>query len=207
MSAVSPALPAVVALAGRRIDAPGAQPARFPLANVERVTVRLAAGFRRVGAVALVCSAACGADLIALDVAAAQGLRRRIVLPFEASRFAETSVCDRPGEWSAAFWRHVGAAEREGNLVVLRPSGDDDQDYLAANLAILAEAQALARAFAPVKPSLHAFAIWDGTPRSGTDATAAFLALATLRHFRIVTIPSGYGAGRHLAPARDRGAG
>ncbi|WP_041681052.1 hypothetical protein [Cupriavidus sp. DF5525] len=190
MSAVPPALPAVVALAGRRIDAAGAQPARFPPANVERVAERIAAGFRLVGAAALVCSAACGADLIALDVAAKQGLRRRIVLPFEASRFVETSVRDRQGDWSAAFWRHVGAAEREGDLVVLQPSGEDDQDYRMANTRILVEAQALARAFAPAKPSLHAFAVWDGQPRPGADATMAFVELATLSHFHIVTIPS-----------------
>lgn len=190
MSAVPPAVPAVVALAGRRIDAVGAQPARFPPANVERVAERIAAGLQRVGAVALVCSAACGADLTALDVAEEQGLRRRIVLPFEASRFVETSVCDRPGEWSAAFWRHVSAAEREGNLVVLQPSGDDDQDYRTATARILVEAQALVRALAPVKPSLHAFAIWDGKPRPGADATVAFVELATLWHFHIVTIPS-----------------
>lgn len=190
MSAVLPATPAVVALAGRRIDAADAQPARFPLANTERVAARIAAGFRLVGAAALVCSAACGADLIALDLAAKQGLRRRIVLPFEPSRFVETSVQDRPGNWTEAFWQQVGAAEREGDLVVLQPSGNDQEDYRRANTRILEEARAVARAFAPATPLLHAFAVWDEAIRPGVDATAEFLELAALSHFHIATIPT-----------------
>lgn len=191
MSAMPPALPAVVALAGRRIDAAGVQPARFPPANVELVAERISASFRLVGAVSLMCAAAYGADLVALDVAAKQEMRRRIVLPFEASRlFVKTSVRDRPGDWSGAFWQHVGDTEREGDLVVLQTSGDNAHDYRSAIARISAEAQALAIAFAPVKPALHAFAVWDGTPRPGTDMTVAFLEQATLRHFYIVTIPS-----------------
>ena len=48
----------------------------------------------------LVCSAACGADLIALQAAGRVSLRRRIVLPFEPSRFRDSSVVDRPGDWA-----------------------------------------------------------------------------------------------------------
>ena len=79
---------AVAALAGRRIDAPDAKEARFPPANVARVRERIAAALREHDVVALVASAACGADLIALDEAAKLGIRRRIVLPFRASRSA-----------------------------------------------------------------------------------------------------------------------
>jgi hypothetical protein len=63
----------VAALAGRRVDAADAAAPRFPLANVGAVRERLKTLLRAQGSAALVCSAACGADLIALDVAGALG--------------------------------------------------------------------------------------------------------------------------------------
>ena len=65
---------------------------------------------------ALVCSAACGADLIALEEAERLGLRRRIVLPFSPRQFRETSVTDRPGDWGPFFDRLVEAAKVAGDL-------------------------------------------------------------------------------------------
>ena len=59
----------IVALAGRRIDAPGADAERFPLAAVELVRERLHNLLSEKGASTLVCSAACGADLLALAAA------------------------------------------------------------------------------------------------------------------------------------------
>jgi ABC-type enterobactin transport system permease subunit len=54
----------------------------FPLEAVAIVRRRLADLLVQEHAVALVCSAACGADLIALEEAERLGLRRRIILPF-----------------------------------------------------------------------------------------------------------------------------
>jgi hypothetical protein len=55
----------IVALAGRRIDAQDADPPRFPLEAVSTVRQRLADLLVQERTVALVCSAACGSDLIA----------------------------------------------------------------------------------------------------------------------------------------------
>src|SRR5215510_14628657 len=98
----------VAALAGRRIDAADASTSRFPLANTELVRERLQALLRAEQSDALVCSAAYGADLIALDVAGALGLRRRVVLPFAAERFRQSSVTDRPGDWGPLFDQIIG---------------------------------------------------------------------------------------------------
>src|SRR6202007_3063310 len=101
---------------------------------------------------ARVCSAACGADLIALEEAERLGLRRRIVLPFPAKRFRETSVTDRPGEWGALYDRLIGEAKAAGDLVVLSGTGDDDAAYAAANTTIVHEAEELARATSDGRP-------------------------------------------------------
>ena len=113
-----------IALAGRRIDAPDAETPRFPLANVPLVRDRLRAFFVERGAGTLVCSAACGADLVALEAAESLGMRRRIVLPFDPARFRQTSVTDRPGDWGPTYDRLVETARREGDLVVLEGAGE-----------------------------------------------------------------------------------
>ena len=74
--------PAVIALTGRQIDAPETDPPRFPLENIPMVRQRLVDMLAAERADALVCSAACGADLIALEEAERLGIRRCVVLPF-----------------------------------------------------------------------------------------------------------------------------
>jgi hypothetical protein len=86
----------VIALAGRRIDAAGTKTPRFPLQNAETVRTRCRHFLQNRGAAALVCSAACGADLIALSEARQLAVRRRVVLPFGRNRFRQTSVVAVP---------------------------------------------------------------------------------------------------------------
>src|SRR5687768_5169361 len=99
---------ATIAFAGRRIDAPGARVARFPLKNVPVVTKRIQDALEAARASTLVCSAAAGADLLALTVAGQLGLGCHILLPFAIERFRVTSVIDRPDErWGALFDREI----------------------------------------------------------------------------------------------------
>ncbi|PWC84720.1 hypothetical protein TSH100_17045 [Azospirillum sp. TSH100] len=179
----------VVALAGRRIDPTGAPQPRFPLEQAEEVGRRIAEAFRRVGAVALVSSAACGADLVALEQAERLGLRRRIVLPFAPDRFRNTSVIDRPGPWGTVFDRQVAAAMAADDLVVLRQGGGDDA-YAAANEVILREAQALAAPVGGSQRRQFAMLVWEGSPRPGNDATAQFGTLARMAGFSLESIPT-----------------
>jgi hypothetical protein len=174
--------PAIVALAGRRIDAPGAAP-RFPLDAVPLVRRRLAEALAAEQARGLVCSAACGADLVALEEAERLGIRRRIILPFAPGRFRAGSVTDRPGDFGPVFDRVVAAAEAAGDLVVMDISGGSDDDaYAAATAAIISEAQALAGDNgAPSR--MVAMLVWEGAARAGIDATAAFGSLARAAGF------------------------
>jgi hypothetical protein len=180
---------AVIALAGRRIDAPGSDPPRFPLDKVPTARRRLAKLMSVEDVTALVCSAACGADLVALEEAERLGLRRRIVLPFPPKRFRKTSVVDRPGDWGPVFDRLISAAERAGDLVVLSAeTGNDDAAYAAANEAIIHEAQLLADATAPSR--LIAVVVWEGEARAGNDATEAFRHLASIAGFEQRSVPT-----------------
>jgi hypothetical protein len=59
----------IVAAAGRRIDASDASPPRFPLANRDVVPERIRTTLIEHGATGIVAAGACGADLLAQDVA------------------------------------------------------------------------------------------------------------------------------------------
>lgn len=164
----------IVAIAGRRIDAPGAQPPRFPLARQEQTRSRILAQLKKLGATATVSSAACGADLLALQAARELGIRRRIILPYHEDWFLEDSVTDRPGDWEALYRSLLAEAREAGDLVTLDfPRGSDDA-FRAANEAILSEAQRLAREESPGDPAaaLGGLIVWEGAPRGPDDVTA-----------------------------------
>ncbi len=161
----------VIALAGRRIDAPSSSTPRFPLENVALVRARIRGLFEACGASALVSSAACGADLLALTEGGAMGIERCVVLPFHRDRFRETSVVDRPGDWGVLYDRVLDEVEARGILVVLDSVPDDADAYAAVNRTILDQAAVLA---AQLRVVAAAALVWDGSPRGGDDLTKAF---------------------------------
>jgi hypothetical protein len=175
----------IIALAGRRIDAAGAETPRFPSENIELVRGRLRDLFERNEAKALVSSAACGADLLALQEAETLGMRRRVVLPFDRRRFRETSVVDRPGDWGNLYDRIVDQVEATGDLVILSLGSDDANAFNAANGAILDEAMALWR---ELKLQTIGVLVWDGSPRGEEDLTRSFGDEARARGFSVIEI-------------------
>ena len=182
----------VVALAGRRIDA--GDEGRFPLPNVPFVEERISNLLRARGARALVCSAACGADLLALAAAEALGLRRRVVLPFAPERFRESSVIDRPGDWGPAYDRIIDAVTRTSDLVVLAGTDEGGVAYAAANERILDEAMRLANVGAAptISPEIaFAVIVWDGRSRGDDDATERFAASARRRGLVVEEVLTG----------------
>jgi hypothetical protein len=132
---------------------------------------------------ALVASAACGADLLAHELAGTFGLRRLVVLPFDVERFRAVSVVDRPGAWGTLFDRVVEEVTAAGDLVILRAAPTDAESFAAANDRILYEANRLALEQAPATWRVLALAVWEGRARGPGDTTAAFLAAARARGF------------------------
>jgi hypothetical protein len=185
---------AVVALAGRRIDASDAERPRFPLANVEVVGERLRILLADLKPSVIVCSAACGADLLALDAARRLGIRRRIVLPFDASRFRVTSVVDRPGKWDALFDSLYEEARSSNDVVVLSCTGEGGNAYAAATERIITETLALAKeeinqeGAASSTGGPTAVVVWEGGSRGEGDLTAKFAALAARSGMRVVEV-------------------
>ena len=163
----------VAALAGRRIDAKDAKVVQFPLANVPAVKLSLSELLRKEQVGLLICSAASGADLLALDAALDTGIRCRIILPFDPKHFRRTSVVDRPGDWGGLFDRIISLVDGEGGLIVLNGDVSAECSYQQANEAIIREAVTASN----TRPL--AILVWEGRPRAKDDATAEFRRLAS----------------------------
>jgi hypothetical protein len=189
MSPASSSSQSVIALAGRRIDAEGAQPPRFPYANAEAVRASLARTLEESATSMLIASAACGSDLLALDAASRLNIRARVVLPFAPDVFRRTSVVDRtqPAYWGALYDRLVAEARECGDLIVLDRDRDDSGAYVAANEAIIA--QALLAADKAVPPARRlAVIVWEGRSRGSNDVTDHFRRMAREHGFSIKEI-------------------
>jgi hypothetical protein len=162
----------IIALAGRRVDAIDAKQRRFSSEpeNIERVRQRLRTMFITQGSIALVSSAACGADLLALEEAGRLGLRRKIVLPFNPAKFKLTSVIDRLGDWGTLYDKAIAEADARGDLMVLA-SELEDGAYIRTNHTIIEEAIALGN---HLEDSVSALLVWEGRSRGAGDLTEEF---------------------------------
>jgi len=191
----------IVAFAGRRIDATDVKTPRFPLNQVDVVQKKIEELFRRDNVKTLTCSAACGADLIALQVAQKLGIHYRIILPFVSERFRVTSVMDRPctqeWNWGILFDQVIDIAQEKGELVVVETDEDRQTAYQSVNQAILNEALQQGRIQAATVPlqeihKVQAVIAWDGHPRGPRDLTLHFAEEARSRGLavkEILTLP------------------
>lgn len=162
----------VFLLAGRRPDPQDADVSRFPIANAIVVRERVRALMVEREPSCLVCSAACGADLLALDAAGDLGIERSVVLPFNVDAFRMSSVTDRPGHWGPLFDRLVRDVEASGGLTVLDEDQDSDKAYAVVNDHLLEIA--LGRG-----ASVIAVTVWEGRSRGNDDLTAHMAELAS----------------------------
>ena len=175
----------IVASAGRRIDETNAETSRFPLENVALTRARIFEFLKKEAATILVCSAACGADLLILEAAGQLKIERHIILPFERERFRTTSVIDRPGDWGKPFDEICGEVEKQGNLTVLKDFENDSDAYSAATTEILNKAESLQSTGENQKLALL---IWEGNVKSEDDETAGFATKANARNFVVKEI-------------------
>jgi hypothetical protein len=163
----------VAALAGRRIDPPNSTSLRFPLSHVASVRTKIKETFLSEKIDLLVCAAASGADLIALEEASKLKIEYRIVLPLDPTEFRASSVTDRPGSWGPSYDGLVATARSSKNLIVVEKQLSNEDAYHYATQVILEEANAAA---APEKAL--AIIVWDGRSRGADDFSVLFRKLA-----------------------------
>jgi class 3 adenylate cyclase/tetratricopeptide (TPR) repeat protein len=104
-------IPPVLIYSGHMIDRPDRSTARFPAALEQSVRAQVRAAFERLSPIAAYGSAACGADLLCLEVAREAGCETHIVLPFPPDAFREASVAFAGGDWTERLDRALENAD------------------------------------------------------------------------------------------------
>jgi hypothetical protein len=175
----------VAVLAGRRPDALDTDVARFPVTRIPIVRRELSEVFVKEEFTSLVCAAACGADLLALEVAVELDLEIYIVLPFDSDQFRHLSVIDRPGDWVAVYDQLIAQTRDTGHLQELDLASEDSTTFLEANEAIIRQARKVAEVdgMSPI-----AIVVWDGQSRGEDDVTQNFKQLCQQADFRVIEI-------------------
>ncbi|MDB5226225.1 MAG: hypothetical protein JWN78_418 [Bacteroidota bacterium] len=180
----------IVALAGRRIDAENSKLTRFPLANIGIVRERIRDFFVINKVSALVCSGACGSDLLALEVAGELGIHSIMVIPFKKDIFLAKSVSDRPGNWAILFNSIYQNLNKESAVIVLDYSINDRNVYEKTNLEIITRAcdifNKVKKDSAKVK--ISSVIIWEGQPKETNDTTEHFRQESLKREIEIKEI-------------------
>lgn len=187
----------IVALAGRRVDAPDTKTPRFPLSLIDSVKVKLTTCLKNANATHLISSGACGADLLAMMAAEELLIPKTMILPFDAETFRSTSVTDRPGNWGLIYDTTVQDLKDSGQLIELNLDINDPEVYAKVNLHMLDLAQIVAEQTRlengnknNAAERIMALIVWEGTPKDADDTTYHFLKEAQKRNFVIKEILS-----------------
>lgn len=129
------------------------------------------------------CSAACGADLIALDIAMKNTISWHIILSHHIETFREQSVTDRPGNWGAIFDRIISNTPSD-RLTILPDTPETKDPYKTAVSSIIDIATSY-RALSHVS-----IAVWDEKKRGTGDTTAFFVEQSIIHNIEVIHINS-----------------
>ncbi len=135
--------PTVTAFAGHMIDAPQRPMPRFPAALEPAVTAAIRDRLARMHRPILYTSAACGADLIAIEVALELGTEVNVLLPFNRDDFVRTSVAVGGVGWIERFDAALARATR---VVAATQESHLGDDVLFEHAAMLVEGLTALRA-------------------------------------------------------------
>ncbi|HVN34206.1 MAG TPA: adenylate/guanylate cyclase domain-containing protein [Casimicrobiaceae bacterium] len=144
--------PTVTAFAGHMIDAPDRSAPRFPAALEPAVGAAIRDRLARMHQPIVYTSAACGADLIAIEAALDLGAEVNVLLPFNRDDFIRTSVAVGGGGWTERF---DAALSRASRVIAATEESHLGDDVLFEHAAMLVEGlTALRAAQLETEPSL-----------------------------------------------------
>jgi hypothetical protein len=163
-------IPPILVFTGNMIDRPGRHTPRFPAAIETAVRAAVTERLAALRPLAVYGSAACGADILCLEVARGLGCETHVVLPFPAVEFRRTSVDYAGGNWGERFERVLAAADSVTIASDHRASGSA-ATFEYANLILTGMGELRAQV---LDTTLCGLATWD--PRiSGFAGGAASL--------------------------------
>ncbi len=103
-------IPPVLVLTGNMIDREGRPVPRFPAGLESAVRQAMRDSLQAARPLAAYGSAACGADILGMEIVHELGGEIHVVLPFPPNEFRTASVDVAPGDWGARFDRLLEVA-------------------------------------------------------------------------------------------------
>ena len=175
-------IPPVLVFTGHMIDAPGRDEPRFPPHMAEEVRRRIRSKIESLRPAAAYGSAACGADILCLEVVRELGGELHIVLPFPAEQFRSESVefC-KQGDWGERFQRLLDDAS-EVMVISEKPPPCGASTFEYANLVMTGLARLRSQV---LDTKLHGIAIWDGSIAGDVGGTSTVVGM--WRRYGVVT--------------------
>ena len=161
-------IPPIVVFAGHMIDDARRAVPRFPASLEAAVRRELQTRLPALAPAAVYASAACGADLLCLEIARELGAETHVVLPFPAADFRRVSVDFASASWGERFERALAAASSVTVTSDHYASGSA-ATFEYANLVLTGGARLRAQ---QLDTSLEALAVCDleADPRRGGTA-------------------------------------
>lgn len=175
-------------LAGRRIDPEHASVQRFPRDSVDTVSESIKGVFTECSVTTLICSAAAGADLLALRIALDFGISCRVIISSSTEAFRRDSVSDLGSEWDQMFSDVVQRIGLE-NLICIPAGNDDASSFRQVNERLFQEALA-AKESQGAATEILCLAVWDLRRKEGADFTAEFIDIAHRLGLQVLSIPT-----------------
>jgi class 3 adenylate cyclase/tetratricopeptide (TPR) repeat protein len=166
----------IVACSGHLIDSPGKN-RRFPQEAEVIVRAKIEENLDFLGATCGYSSAACGTDIIFLEVMAARGCETHVFLPFSKEKFIQSSVRREGLDWEARFEKVLDQATSV-HYVTSEGYYGDDSLFTFCNDVMLGFAAMRARGL-DEEPNLLLF--WDGN--SGQEGGTGEVAESWRRTF------------------------
>ena len=174
-------IPPVVVFTGNMIDQPDRPSPRFSRAMEPAVRAALRERLTAIAPLAAYGSAACGADLLCLEIARELGGETHVVLPFPPAEFRRASVDFAAGDWGERFDRALAAADSVTVASDHRASGSA-ATFEYANLILTGLGKLRAQV---LDTSLRALAVWDPEARGAAGGSASLVSLWEERGFAV----------------------
>jgi hypothetical protein len=167
------AIPPVLAVTGSMIDQPGRGTPRFPGGLEHAVREALRERLAAIAPVAVYGSAACGADILALELVREMGGETHVVLPFPPAEFRRASVDFAGGDWGERFERVLAGADSVTVTSDHRASGSAATfDY--ANLVLTGMARLRAQV---LDTAARGLAVWDPGAQGAAGGSASLVSV------------------------------
>ena len=178
------ATPPVLVFSGHMIDGPERATPRFPASFEGAVRDALRARIAALAPLAAYGSAACGVDLLCLELARDAGAETHVVLPFPADEFRRASV-DFAGEgWTRRFERALESADSVTITSDHRASGSA-ATFEYANLVLTGLGCLRAQR---LETSVRALVVWDRSAAGAGGGAASQVALWSQRGLEVDSV-------------------